>query len=363
MLRVGLVGTGLIATLKHLPAWRRAARAGEARVVALCDVDAARGRAVAGVQGVPAVYADVSEMCARERLDAVDVCTPPATHAPVCVAALEHGAHVLVEKPMATSVAECDLMIAAAEKAGRTLAVAHSDLFYRSFLAARRRLEAGAVGAFRGMRILLATPVDYITSRPDHWAHRLPGGVLGETGPHAVYMTLAFIPHVARATIRARKVLPEYPWSPFEDYRIELEGDAATSSIALTYTTNQWAAEVELWGADGFLRADLETQAVARYRRPRLTAAQASVSTLRETAGTLASAAGAGLALAAGRAQTTHDVLIRRFAACLRGEGPPPVTAGEGREAVRVLALLVDELERPARVPQGPAQCAGSAAS
>src|SRR6185436_7292137 len=104
-------------------------------------------------------------------------------------------------------------------------------LFYRSFLDARARLRGGAVGAFRGMRILLATPVDYITSRPDHWAHRLPGGVLGETGPHAVYMTLAFIPQVKGAAVRARKLLPQFPWSPYEDYRIELEGQEATSSI------------------------------------------------------------------------------------------------------------------------------------
>ncbi|MFN2500332.1 MAG: hypothetical protein ABR557_14730, partial [Pyrinomonadaceae bacterium] len=43
------------------------------------------------------------------------------------------------------------------------------------------------------MRIMLSTPTDYMTSREDHWAHKLPGGVIGESGPHIVYMTLAFI--------------------------------------------------------------------------------------------------------------------------------------------------------------------------
>jgi len=361
MLRVGLVGTGLIATLKHLPAWRRAARKGLGRVVALCDVDPQRGRAVASAHGVPAVYEDAAEMCRREGLDAVDVCTPPASHAPVVVAALQAGAHVMVEKPMATSVAECDLMMEAAAAAARTLCVVHSDLFYRSFLDARARLRGGEVGAFRGMRILLSTPVDYITSKADHWAHRLPGGVLGETGPHAVYMTLAFIPEIARASVRARKLLGEYPWSPYEDYRIELSGETATSSIALTYCTRQWAAQVELWGEGGFLRADLETQAVACYRRPALTAAAAASSALGETAGALVSGGWAGLSRLAGRALTTHDVFVQRFAACLRGEAPPPVTAAEGREAVRVLALLVQALEEQASAERG--ACAGSAAS
>jgi predicted dehydrogenase len=84
---------------------------------------------------------------------------------------------------MATSVAECDEIIAAADKANRCVSVAHSDLFYPSFTKAQQMVESGAIGKFRGMRIFLSTPIDYITSKPDHWAHKLPGGVLGETGP------------------------------------------------------------------------------------------------------------------------------------------------------------------------------------
>jgi predicted dehydrogenase len=360
MLRVGLVGTGLIATLKHLPAWRRASRRGWARVAAVCDSDPARAKAVAAAHGVPAVYDDVAEMCRREALDAVDVCTPPASHAQVVVSALEARAHVLVEKPMATSVAECDAMIAAARRASRVLSVAHSDLFYPAFLAARRRLQRGDVGEFRGMRILLATPASYITARPEHWAHRLPGGVMGETGPHAVYMTLAFIPRIAAAHVRARKVLPEYPWSPYEDYRIELEGEGASSSIALTYTTRHWAAQVELWGEDGILRADLESQSVGLYRRGALTSAGVGLSTVREAAAGVLTAARAGLLRATGRALGTHDALVQRFAAAIRDGAPPPVTAEDGREAVRVLALLVDGLERQGGMRAG---CAESAAS
>jgi predicted dehydrogenase len=342
MLRVGVIGTGLIATLKHLPAWLRAKEL--ARVSAICDVNPTRAREVAAEFGIPTIYTNTAEMYAKETLDLVDVCTPPKTHASLTIEALEKGAHVLLEKPMATSLAECDEIIAVAKKTNRIVSLAHSDLFYPSFLKAREMVESGAIGKFRGMRIFLSTPVDYITSKPDHWAHKLPGGVLGETGPHVVYMTLAFIKQIKKLQIHAQKLLPEFPWSPYEDYRITLVGDYATSSIALTYATKQWAALTEFWGTDGLLRADLESQSLVHYSRDSLKPAQVGLSTVREAVGLVSTAAMAGLRLATRRHLTTHDILIRNFATSVRNGIAPAVAAEEGRESVRVLEWLVAEL-------------------
>jgi predicted dehydrogenase len=344
MLRVGVVGTGLIATLKHLPAWKRAEKL--AHVSAICDLDLARAREVAAKFGIPATYTSTTEMYAKERLNLIDVCTPPKTHTPLAIEALKNGAHVLLEKPMATSVAECDEIIAAANKANRFVSVAHSDLFYPSFMKAQQMVESGAIGKFRGMRILLSTPIDYITSKPDHWAHRLPGGVLGETGPHVVYMTLAFIKQIRKIQIHAQKLLPEFPWSPYEDYRITLVGDYATSSIALIYTTKQWAAQVEMFGTDGLLRADLESQSLVHYSRDSLKAANVGLSALREASGIVSTAAMAGVRLAARQHLTTHDILIHDFAKRVRDGISPAITPEEGRESIRVLDLLVAQLDK-----------------
>jgi predicted dehydrogenase len=346
MLSVGVIGTGLIATLKHLPAWQKAEQKGLAKPVALCDVDPARAREVAAKFGIPKFYGSTKEMYAAEKLDMVDVCTPPKTHAKLAIEAAAAGAHVLLEKPMATSLGECDEIMAAAQKHDRRVCLAHSDLFYPSFLKAREMVEQGVIGTFRGMRIFLATPVDYITSKADHWAHKLPGGVLGETGPHVVYMTLAFIKRIQKVQIHAQKLLPEYPWSPWEDYRITLVGERATSSIALTYTTKQWAAQVELWGDEGLLRADLESQAVVHYERDALEPKKVATSVLREAAGMIATAAAAGFDLATKRYLTTHDMLVQKFADSVVRGAPPPVPPEEGRESIRVLDMLVAELER-----------------
>jgi len=346
MLNVGVIGTGLIATLKHFPAWQRAEARGLGKVTALCDVDPARAKEVAAKFGIPRTYTSTKEMYAAEKLDLVDICTPPKTHARLAIEAVNAGAHVLLEKPMATSLAECDEIMAAARKANRQICMAHSDLFYPAFMKAAERLQKGEIGKFRGMRIFLATPVDYITSKPDHWAHKLPGGVLGETGPHVVYMSLAFIPTIKKVQVHAQKLLPQFPWSPYEDYRITLVGEEATSSIALTYTTKQWAGALELWGDDGILKADLQNQAVVHYERDALTPKKIGLSTLREAAGSVLTATSAGFDFLTKRYMTTHDMLVQKFAAAVKEGQPAPVTGEQGRESIRVLDLIIAELEK-----------------
>jgi predicted dehydrogenase len=343
MLKVALIGTGFIAVQKHLPAWRK--MQSKASVVALCDVDPARGKEVAQQFGVPTAYDNLAALLESERPDIVDICTPPKTHAPVAIEALRGGAHVLIEKPMAVSEHECDSILAAARDSGRRVCVAHSDLFYPAFLKARELVRGGAIGDFKGMRIFLSTPVDYITSKPDHWAHRLPGGVIGETGPHVVYMTLAFINPIQEVRIHAQKLLAEYPWSPFEDYRLELIGDSAVSSVTLTYATKHWGAEVDIWGTDGLLKLDLESQSLVRYGRSSLEKTEIAFSALRDAVQIAGGVLSTGLQFATGKFENTHALLIRQFLESLERGTEPPVTAEDGREAVRVMNLITEQLQ------------------
>ncbi len=341
-LRVGLIGSGFIAKQKHLPAWKNVERT--ARVVALCDPNVTQAKELAQAHGIPKVYSDFRKMLEAERLDAVDICSPPRTHADLAVGALKAGAHVLIEKPMAIDTEECDCILAAARESGRKICVAHSDLFYPSFLKAREILKAGTIGEFRGMRIFLSTPVDYITSKPGHWAHKLPGGVIGETGPHVIYMALAFINPIRAVHVDARKQLIEFPWSPYEDYRLDLIGDQASCSVALTYTTNRWAVQIDLWGSEGHVKFDLETQTVVVHGRTDLKPVTLGLSTVKEAGQMLRGTLSTSLSYVAGKFENTHERLIREFVASLRDGSPVPVQPEEGREAVRVMELLVGQL-------------------
>lgn len=345
-IRVGVLGAGFISSHKHLPALKRLQ---DADVVGLVDPNQSAAREVASKFGIPHVYPDLDALLSAQKIDAVDICTPPRTHAALAKRAIESGCHLMIEKPMAVSVDECDEIIEAAATKGVQVCIAHSDLFYPPFVKAREMVAAGRIGSFRGMRIFLSTATSYITAHEDHWANRLPGGVIGESGPHAVYMTLAFINPIREVMVHASNQTG-HPWSPFDDYRVELIGDSGTSSVTLAYTSKQWAADVDIWGTDGLLKVDLQLMSLIEQVRPSqprgtptkkmlaVSGLKGSTALFRDVART------SGLALI-GRYRNTHDILLEGFVRSIREDFPPPVTAQEGREAVRAMTMIVDQLE------------------
>jgi predicted dehydrogenase len=341
-LKAAVIGTGLIAGLKHIPAFKK--HGGKVQLAALCDLNMDAARKLAAQHGIPRAYGSIDEMLSKEKPDLVDICTPPKTHAPIAIQCMRGGANVLIEKPMAQTLKECDDIIAASEANHVKVCLAHSDLFYYPFLEARKLVSEGAIGTFRGMRIFLSTPADYITSKPDHWANKLPGGVIGETGPHIVYMTLAFINPIREVTVDAMKLRLEYPWSPFEDYRINLIGDKAISSVTLNYGTKQWMARIEIMGEDAILLLDLEAMSLVKYQREQLKPVAIGASLLSETGQLLKSLATSGLRYVTKSLRTTHDFIIDEFTDSIINGTKSPVPAEDGRESVRVLGMIVESL-------------------
>ena len=350
-LKAVIIGSGLIAQLKHIPAFHK--HRDKVHLAAICDVNLEAARKAAAAAGVPSAYADVGEMLAKEKPDLVDICTPPKTHAQIAIQVIQAGSHVLIEKPMAQTVEECDAIIAAAAEKNVKVCVAHSDLFYYPFIEARKLVREGAIGTFRGMRILLSTPTDYITSKPDHWANKLPGGVFGESGPHIVYMTLAFINPVREVSVTAMKLM-EYPWSPFEDYRIDLIGQTAASSVTMSYATKQWTARAEIFGEDATLLVDLEAMSLVKYRREVLKPAPIGMSILSESGQLLKNLAVNGFRYATGSLRSTHDFIIDGFVDSIINSTESPVPAEDGRESVRVQNMIVEKLNLMPRLAEVP---------
>ncbi len=103
-------------------------------------------RAFAETFQIPRVTTDWEALAHDPDVEAAIVATPNYLHAPQAIALLEAGKHVLVEKPMAVSVAECDAMIAAAQRGGARLMVAHCWRFHPDVLAVRNRVAAGEFG-------------------------------------------------------------------------------------------------------------------------------------------------------------------------------------------------------------------------
>jgi predicted dehydrogenase len=146
-LRVGLVGTGLIAQVMHL---HYLAELGDRfEVTAVCDIVPGSARACAERYRIPAAFTDAGELLSQP-LDAVMVLTS-GSHAPIAVEAAQAGMHVFVEKPMCFSVGEGHAMVAAAEQAGVTLMVGYPKRYDPAF--ARLREEAGRLTGTRLLRV------------------------------------------------------------------------------------------------------------------------------------------------------------------------------------------------------------------
>jgi hypothetical protein len=136
-----------------------------------------------------------------------------------------------------------------------------------------------------------------------------------------------------------------YPWSPYEDYRIDLVGDDTISSIALTYSTNQWMAIVDLLGSKAGLLLDLQGQSLVQYNRPALTPWKIGRSMMSNAFQSMLSTCDMGIRYLTGRLRRTHDILLDRFVDSIVQDTPSPVPPEEGREAVRVLNLIVERIE------------------
>lgn len=152
MLRVGIIGAGGISRA-HIFGYLAFTQ--DCEVVALCDIDLAKAAARRDEFGLTGatLYADPATMLAAEALDLVSITTPPSAHAPNTIWALEAGVHVLVEKPMAPSLEECDAMIAAQQASGRLLGVVAQNRFRDDMVIVKEALDSGLVGSISHVQV------------------------------------------------------------------------------------------------------------------------------------------------------------------------------------------------------------------
>ena len=142
MVNVALIGAGGVSR-RHVAAWRNARGA---RVVGVADIAPELAANAAAELGAERTADDYRELLDLPDVDAVDICTTENTHAGIAVDAAESGKHILVEKPIATTLEDADRMIAAAAANGVTLMVAHTHRFYDYSRAAMDAIGAGEIG-------------------------------------------------------------------------------------------------------------------------------------------------------------------------------------------------------------------------
>ena len=254
MTRVALFGCGWIQDFHA-----RGVLACGDELIAVANHRMETAEAFAERYGIPRVTQDWEALASDPSVDAAIVATPNALHAPQAVALLGRGKHVLVEKPMATSVAECDAMIEAAREGGASLMVAHCWRFREEVVALRDRIARGDLGEVvktRGYGV-------HAGWGPSGWftdPMLAGGGALVDMGVHAID-TARFLlgdpdPKRVCATLGTRYAGGRYTVD--DDGILLISWDNGTNSLV---ESGWWQphlagleADTEVYGTNGYAR-------------------------------------------------------------------------------------------------------------
>ena len=192
MIKIALVGTGSMANghARHFEEIRGC------KVTACCDLDMARAESFAEKYNIREVYCDISELLLKSDIDAVSCATVDAAHAPVSIAALKAGKHVLCEKPLASSIGDARKMALAAKRAKVINMVNFSYRDAPAIQKAVKMIQSGELGRVRHiearyMQGWLASKYWGDWRKSAHWLWRLStehgsAGVLGDVGVHII---------------------------------------------------------------------------------------------------------------------------------------------------------------------------------
>jgi len=190
---VGVIGLGEIGQF-HL---RGFARAGGARPVAVADLNpelVSSSSAEYGARG----YGDYHDLLADPQVEIVSVCLPHSLHKKVALDAINAGKHVLIEKPLAITTAECDEIQAAAQSSSVVVGVQHNQLFFPAHVRAKEMIDSGAIGRPVQLRLRLAIGGKYPGWRTDPAV--AGGGILFDAGVHRFYLARHLFGEIAEVS-------------------------------------------------------------------------------------------------------------------------------------------------------------------
>ncbi len=263
--RAGLVGAGYISeyhvmALQKLPG---------VILAGICDLDPARAAVIAKRFGIPGAYGSLKEMAAAQRLDVVHVLTPPAYHAAVTLEALELGLHVFVEKPLATTVEDCDRIAEAARRAGRTVGVNHSLLRDPFVMRALDIARSGALGNVLTVDYFRSSDYPPWPGGPVPPQYREGGYPFRDLGVHALYLMAAFLGEIqdvqAWFTTNGSKPGGD-PNLLCDEWRAVVRCAAGSGQFQLSWNVRPLQSVLVVQGTRGVLRADLFSMAVTTRR-------------------------------------------------------------------------------------------------
>jgi predicted dehydrogenase/nucleoside-diphosphate-sugar epimerase len=351
---IGLIGAGYVSKF-HLLALQRLSNV---TITGVCDLDVARAQAT-GCRP----FASTRELYAAG-VDVVHILTPPASHAALAMEALEHGCHVLVEKPLATSAEDCDRIAAAAAKAGRVVCVNHSLLCDPFIVRALAMVRAGAVGDILTVDYFRSSDYAPWPGGPLPPQYRDGGYPFRDLGVHALYLMQAFLGDIVdvQAQFRSAGRLSADPNLRYDEWRALVSCEKGTGQIQLSWSVKPIQHQLFIQGTKGALRVDLFSMFIAHRRNtPLPKAIERAANAIGEGRSICTQVIGNAARFVRGKLMPYHglQMFVAEFYQRLRTGQPALVNLADARHVVdwtERLARPADEAKRQwqGRFPQHP---------
>lgn len=348
-MKIGIIGCG-VAMQHHIAAIRSVHGA---EIVGICDIRTDKLEKAANRFNIKNKFTDFSIMLKQQSPDAVFILTPPRTHASIAIQVMNSGCHVLVEKPMAITIEEADAMIDASKKNKVKLCVVHQHLFDPPIQRAKRILETGVLGniVYAEAKYLLDNKkmIEEQTNRPDHWVYKLPIGMYGEFIPHMTYLLLSFLKRVESVQVLEKKIY-NGNHSTIGGLTLQLNSENAIGHLSMFSNMDHEHFSIRIYGTKAALNINMLDLTIAMEKERNLPRVPARMlSTIEQSFQGISETAANIVRILSGKLKRRlgHRNLVKKFIECIRNDGPPPVTGEEGREVVRILEMVEEQLRVP----------------
>lgn len=342
-LRVGIVGCGQVAQESHIPALRRSKGA---EIAAVCDKNEELARRVARKVGINRYYSDFTKMLGTEELNVITICTPPRVHPSLSIQAAEAGCHVLVEKPMALTVEECDRMVTAAKNNRVSLGVVHNELFKPVVVRAKSVVEKGTIGDLLGIAVQFCRGKDddWIRDK-EHWCHKLPGGIFADMLPHIIYLAIGFLGELEPVVVHTRK-FGSYDWMQVDEVYLIIKGRNGVGTVISSCNWSKGTAIIDIFGTKMNLHVDIYDAVLTKYGRWGSNRPSRALDSISQGWQQVACTVSTATKKILGRYHTGDYICIQKFIESIHNGTQPPVTGEEGGEVVQVFEKIVNQIPK-----------------
>jgi predicted dehydrogenase len=250
-LKIAIAGCGRAAEQLHIPALQKLP---EAEVVALVDSSPEALQRVGNRFGIERRCAELDNVLADPTIDIVAVCVPPALHAETALPVLAAGKHLLVEKPLALNLDDCDRMIAQASTTDAHVMVGFSLRFNRLIRAAKAFIDAGKLGTIQAIRSTWTSAIRHRQKMPG-WRDRadMGGGALFEIGVHHFDLWRHLL------STEVEEVFACSRSEEFPNETVGVTARLASGAVASSFFSERTSDvnEIDIWGDAACLRLSI----------------------------------------------------------------------------------------------------------